>query len=233
MKEIVRHRFMTIPGKLTGDIRITIDDRAAEYSSDFDGGHSTNISLYPMIGLTIKRSPEIDSSGNKVKAPWNPNDNIAMTKFTFPMLVNEVKGINEDMKIPDLYVYRGDRLELNEKKAEEVRRVFMIGNTTIELAAVIIVLPDTERQVEGIQMKFNNDQSTVLLTVTELESFTYNLEHLDVDTITFMMYLNYCKPSVKEAPKKGPVVDIIPPKKPEPVKNESGLLNIDPREFVE
>ena len=44
MKQIVRYRYLTIPNKLTGEIRITVDDRAAEYSSAFDGGTSTNIS---------------------------------------------------------------------------------------------------------------------------------------------------------------------------------------------
>jgi len=225
MKQIVRYRYLTIPNKLTGEIRITVDDRAAEYSSAFDGGTSTNISLYPVISLNIVRPSETDSSGNKIKAVWNPNDSIGMTKYTFPIFVDELKEIKKDMKIPDLYVYRGDRLELNQQVAEKVRRVFKIGNVTIEFSAVIIVTND--QQVEGIKIKFNNEQSSVLLTLNELTALEHTLDHLDIDSIGFMMYLNYCNPTVKHGPIT-PHTDIIPPKKP---VNNNIPKTIDPREF--
>lgn len=227
MKQIVRYRYLTIPGKLTGELRITIDDRAAEYSSAFEGGTSTNISLYPIIGLNIIRPAETDANGNRIKAVWNPNDSIGMTKYTFPIFVNELKGIDKDMKIPDLYVYRGDRLELNQQVAEKVRRVFMIGTVTIEFSAVIIV--NNDQQVEGIKIKFNNEQSSVLLTLNELTALKYNLEHLDIDTIVFMMYKDYCNPTIKHG-SPNPKTDIIPPKKQ---NFDSIPKTIDPREFQE
>ena len=53
MRQIVRYRFMTIPNKLVGEMRITVDERSAEYTAQFDGGRSTNISLFPVINLQM------------------------------------------------------------------------------------------------------------------------------------------------------------------------------------
>lgn len=191
MKQIVRYRCLSIAGKLTIDIRITIDDRAAEYTSLFDGNKSTGISFFPLISLSLTKPVETDDNGNRIKPPWNPNDNLGMTKFNLPIFYNELRGIREDMKTPDLYTYHGKRLELNEEVAAKIRRVFIIGNTTIELSAVVVVNPNDDSRLEGIKIKFNNEQSTVLLTINEVDSLLYNIDHLDIDSIAFMMYLNY------------------------------------------
>jgi hypothetical protein len=188
MKQIVKYRILTITGKVTMEIRLTLDDRNnSEFVVMRDGAKYTNLNLNPVIGLSIIRMGEIDDNGNKVRAPWNQNDHLTMTKYNLPILYEELHGIQQDMKKPTLYTYQGNRLELNESMAEEVRRVFMIGNTTIELSAVVIIQPD-ETRVEGVKMKFNNEQSAVLLTLNELNSLVYNINHIDVDTLTVAMY---------------------------------------------
>ena len=90
----------------------------------------------------------------------------------------------------------------------------MIGNVTLELSAVVIV-QDDESRIEGIKMKFNNEQSSVLLTLNELTSLIYNLDHLDVDSVALMLYMNYItkpdKPTTFDSSSlQQPVVDILP-----------------------
>lgn len=214
MKQIVKYRCLAIAKKLTIDVRITIDDKAAEYASAFDGNKSTNISFFPIISLTLTKPFDIDDNGNRTRAPWNPNDALGLTKFNLPIIFGELSTIRQDMKTPELYTYHGKRLELNEEAATKIRKVFMIGNVTVELSAVVIVDTNDESRVEGIKMKFNNEQSSVLLTINELDSLIYNLNNLDVDTIAFMMYLNYIqrpdKPRTFESNTISPKIDIAP-----------------------
>lgn len=215
MKQIVRFQNMVIPGKIRSEVRITIDERNAEYASTFEGSKTTNIVFYPIVTLSIVRTPSTDENGNKIKAPWNPNDSLGMTKYNLPILLRELKEIEKDMKIPELYTYHGKRLELNESIAEDkVRRVFMIGNVTLELSAVVIV-QDDETRIEGIKMKFNNEQSSVLLTLNELTSLIHNIGNLDVDSIALMLYMNYItkpdKPTTFDSSSsQQPIVDILP-----------------------
>jgi hypothetical protein len=214
MKQIVRYQNLVIPGKLRSEVRITVDDRGVEYISNFDGNKSTSLSIFPVLSVTIIRQSETDDNGNKVKAPWNPNDNLNMTKFNMPVFINELIGIQQDMKIPELYTYQGKRLELNEEAAQKVRRVFMVGNTTLELSALVIVQPSDESRVEGIKMKFNNEQSSVLLTLNELDSLIYNIRNLDMDSLSLLMYLNYVNKSGNtksfDSTTLSPKVDIVP-----------------------
>ena len=187
MKQVIKYRLLTITNKLAMEIRMVVEDRNLQYVTERDGVKYTNLNINPLIGLSITKPSEIGDDGSRVKAPWNPNDHLAMTKFNLPILYEELHGIQQDMKKPELYTYHGKRLEINESLAETIRRVFMIGNVTIELSAVVIVQPD-ETRVEGIKMKFNNEQSSVLLTVNELTSLVYNIYHLDIDSITLKMY---------------------------------------------
>lgn len=214
MKQIVRYQHLVIPTKLRSEVRITIDDRGVEYTSSFDGNKSTSINLFPIVTITLTRPGEIDENGNKIRPPWNPNDNLNMTKFNMPIFLNELIGIQKDMKIPDLYTYQGKRLELNEEVAQKIRRVFMVGNTTLELSAVVIINSADDSRVEGIKMKFNNEQSTVLLSLNELESLAFNLKSLNVDSIAFALYLQYVsRPNnakVFNANTLTPKVDIAP-----------------------
>lgn len=198
MKQIVKYRILTIPSKVTLDLRITVDDRAVEYTSMFEGSKSTNITCYPMIGLGLVKPTEIDENGQRIKAPWNPNDNIGMSKFSLPIFIEELAAIKKDMTIPELYTYHGKRLELNETLADKVRRVFMVGNTTIELSAVVLIKPEDESRIEGIKMKFNNEQSSVLLTLNEMNSLLFNMQHINVDLLAMTLYLHYLKSPNKQ-----------------------------------
>lgn len=191
MKQIVKYRILTIPTKVTLDLRITVDDRAAEYVSMFEGNKSTSITCYPVISLALLRPTETDENGQRIRAPWNPNDSIGMTKFSMPVFINELKTLKKDMEIPEMYTYHGKRLELNEALAAKARRVFMIGSTTIELSPVVLIKPEDESRIEGIKMKFNNEHSSVLLTLNEMEALLFNLDHTDVDSLSMILYLNY------------------------------------------
>ena len=190
MKQVVKYRITTITGKLTMEMRLTVDDKGAEYVTVRDGVKYTNLNMGPVIGLSMVKPRETDENGNSVNTPWNPNDHLTLTKFNLPIMYEELHGIKNDMKKPELYTYHGKRLELNETLAEEIRRVFMIGTTTVELSAVVIVQPD-ESRVEGIKMKFNNEQSTVLLTLNELTSLVYTLDHVNIDDLAMILYQRF------------------------------------------
>lgn len=211
-----------------GEFRLTIEDgrSSPEYSSVFEGGRSTNISLFPVLSINIIRSPEIDEIGNKVRAPWNINDSITMTKFTIPIFTNEIKTLYEEIKRPEMYTYHGDRLEVNEKLANEVRHVFMIGSTTLELIPVVI--DNKGNLVEGIKMKFNNEKSMVLLTINEFISLIYSMEHVDMDDIAMNLYFNFMRKAVVETPKDETPrveVDIKPVKKTHKTKVDDFNVN--------
>lgn len=218
MKHNVKHRILTISNKLTMEIRIIVDDSKCEFSSSYEGSKYTTLSINPIIDLSIIKAMESDENGQRVKAPWNPNDHLILTKYTFPILFEELHGIQQDMKKPELYTYHGKRLELNETLAENIRRVFMIGDMTIELSAVVIIQND-ETRVEGIKMKFNNEQSSVLLTLNDLTSLIFNMNHLDIDSLTIAMYSHFVKMPAKsiasttvnlDFPLPAATVDIVP-----------------------
>jgi hypothetical protein len=191
MKHYLKYQSFVVPRKLKIDIRVTVGDTDGVFESTNGDNKSTTVSMYPAVSLSITRPNEMDDNGNRVRAPYNPNDMLGLSKFNFPILVNKLKSIREHMNIQDLYKYHDDRLELNEKVAESIREVFMIGMVTVELSAVVIVQPDDELRVEGIKVKFNNELSTVLLTINELDGLIYNLDHLDIDSIALIMYLKF------------------------------------------
>lgn len=211
MKQTIRYRFLTVPTKLSAEIRITFDPTQSEYVSSYEGGTSTSISLFPFISITLTRPSEVDENGKFTRGQYNPNDTLTMTKFTLPIFIRELTTICNDMRIPEMYTYTGSRLDLNNAEAEKARRVFMISTTTLELVPVVIEQLDDTR-VEGVKMKFNNEQSSVALTINELDALIYNLNHLDADNLALKMYTsainkNSAKPNA-EKPK--PYVDITP-----------------------
>lgn len=216
MKQTIRYTFLTIPGKLRGDIRLVVDsERSPEYSGTTPDGSITNsLTIYPALSLSIIRVPDMDENGQRVRAPWNPNDYLPMTKFNLPIMIDELKGMIEDLKTPELYTYHGTRLEINEGAADKIRRPFMIGNNTVELSAVI-VMKDDER-LEGVKLKFNNEQSSVTLTLNELTSLCYNLDHIDIDSMSLTLYCNWLKGAVGVAgtggndTRRNTNVDIMP-----------------------
>lgn len=191
MKQYVKYQTFVVPKKLKGEIRITIDDRGAEFSNvSPSGDKNTSITFYPIISLIITRMGERDENGVFTRPPFNINDTLGMTKYNLPILVNNLKKFQNDMKIKELYTYQGKRLELNETIAEKIRNPFVIGNVTVEISAVVIVQLDDSR-IEGVKIKFNNEQSSVLLTINEFDSLLYNLDNMDIDSIALLMYLNY------------------------------------------
>lgn len=218
MKQSVRYQVLTISNKIRVEIRITVDDvRNPEFISNVNADKSVSINLFPLISISLIRATELDENGNRGKAPWNRNDILGMTKYTLPIFLRELIGLQHDLKTPELYTYTGKRLELNEAIAAKIRRVFMIGNTTLELSPVVIMQQD-ESRVEGIKMKFNNEQSSVLLTLNDVESLSMNLKLANIDTLVLLMYLNYItKPTVKPYTPSTLGVDIALPKDELPI----------------
>ena len=209
MKHNIRYRFLTIPNKLTADIRLTIEDRQTEYNSVYEGGRGTSITLFPFIALQILKPAEIDEMGNR-KVVRNPNDSITMTRFTYPIMIRELTAIANDMKIPTMYSYTGSRLDINNDEAEKARRVFMIGTTTLELIPIIIEQQEDVR-VEGIKMKFNNEQSVVGLTINELDSLIHQMNHTDLETLSMSLYNRFLMGTPMPEPAYDrPIVDIQP-----------------------
>ena len=191
MRRNLRYTCLTIPNKLRCDIRISLEVGKGEYTSlTSSGDESTSISLFPSIILSIIRPVEVDETGRRIKAPFNVNDSLSMNRYNLPIFVNNLITIRKDMEKPELYTYQGKRLEINEELAKKIRNPFVVGRMTVELSAVVITQPD-ETRVEGIKLKFNNEQSSVLLTLNELDSLIFNLKSVDIDNIAMLMYLNY------------------------------------------
>lgn len=213
MKQSTSYRFLTIANKLRCELRIVIDtERSPEYTSSGSGSKVTSLTFHPIIMLTMVKPQATDENGQRIQTPWNPNDSISMTKFNLPIFIDELRYIIKDMKIPELYTYHGKRLELNEEVAEKARRVFMIGTTAIELTPVVIV--QDEDRFEGIKMKFNNEQSTVMLTLNEMTSLEDNLRRIDIDSLALILYINYVnrpdRPKNFDQLMPAPKVDIVP-----------------------
>lgn len=199
MKNVIRYRFLTIPKKIYCDIRLSISDNISpEYRSSYEDTNSVSLRLSPFIGINIVRPNVQDEEGRLVRAPWNPNDSLGMTKFNLPIFIDNLRAIRRSMETPNLYSYVGKRLEINEKEAELTRRVFTIGNTVVEFAP-IVVTPDDDTRVEGIKVKFNNEDSSFTLTLNEISSLYWNLNNTNYEEIAIMMYQSYMKnPDKKE-----------------------------------
>lgn len=211
MRQVARFRVLNIPNKLRIDVGIIVDDRSPVRTSTFEGNLTTNISLNPFITISISRPWEVDGDGKRVRPLWNPNDSLSLTRYSLPIFLRELKEINKSLEIKELYSYQGTRLELNEAKAEEVRRVFMVGNTTLELTPIVIIQPNDEQRVEGVKMKFNNESSTVELTINDLCSMIFNLEHMNADEISMKLYESVIKKDGFTDPTTNmPKVDIAP-----------------------
>lgn len=216
MKQQVKYQVVGIPGKLRFEIKLLVDDTKdrGEYVASMNGDKFTSLSIYPILSLSIIRIGEVDENGNKSKAPYNPNDTLSMGRYNYPIFVAELCNIHKGFKTPELYSYVDKRLEMDEEVASKIRRVFMIGNTVIEMTPVVIIQPD-ENKVEGMKIKFNNEQSSVLLTLNDVESLLFTMKTVDVDSIALNLYQQYIKTGVKNyAPESSSfnksTVDIIP-----------------------
>ena len=196
MKKQVKYKLLTIPKKLSIDIKIWEDSspnnrfRTGEFTNDRNGDIFTTVSLFPTVTVSLTKPGEMDENGQYQKSPYNINDNVGLTKYQLPIFIMELDRVNKALQIPELYSYINKRLTVNEELAEKHRRVFMSGNIMVELSPVVITGID-DVMVEGIKMKFNNEQSTVLLTLNEIEVILFSLKNLDVDSIALMLHLNY------------------------------------------
>lgn len=216
MKQQVKYQVVGIPGKLRFEIKLLVDDTKdrGEYVASVNGDRFTSLSIYPILSLSIIRVGEVDENGNKSKAPYNPNDTLSMGRYNYPIFVSELCNIHKGFKTPELYSYVDKRLEMDNELAAKIRRVFMLGNTVIEMAPVVIIQPD-ESKVEGMKIKFNNEQSSVLLTLNDVESLLFTMKTVDVDSIALNLYQQYIKTGVKNyTPESNSfnksTVDIIP-----------------------
>ena len=213
MKQIVKYHLLTIPNKIRCDIRLVYDEtKNADYVIDTGDTKSTNITFYPYIGISMIRPYEINEEGRRVSAPLNPNDYTSLTKYSLPIFIRELSAMMNDMKTPDLFTYHGSRLELNESLAAKIRKVFMNGQMTIELSAVVDVQSD-ESRVEAIKMKFNNEQSSVVMTLNDITALLYTLENVDVSTLALTLYNEYIDKSTNVKGQSNvakPIVDILP-----------------------
>ena len=194
MKRSMKFLILTIPNKLRVDVKVITDDtNVSEYISS--GGDVCSLTLYPLVSISIVRGFELDENGVKVRPPWNPNDSLPLTKYNVAVFLKELKEINSDMKIKELYNYFDKRLELNDDVAEKIVRKFKVGNNCVELSPVVIKLIDDSR-IEGIKLKINNEESTVLLSLNDIEAVIYCLDHLSSDVIAFMLFDRFMKGNV-------------------------------------
>lgn len=194
MKKSMKFSILSIPGKIKIDLRVVVDDvMINEYVSA--NNDLMSLVLYPLIIVSIIRPYEVSDDGIRRKGPWNPNDSLPLTKYNVGVFLKELKEINNDMKIKELYNYFNDRLELNEDVGEKIVRKFKVGNNYVELSPVVISLLDDSR-VEGVKLKINNEESTVLLTLNDVEAVIYALDHLSIDVISFMLFNRYAKGNV-------------------------------------
>lgn len=222
MKRQVRYKVMTITGKLNLEIRLTVDDSRTsrfggnESTFSANGDTYTSLNLFPIIALNIVRRSQVTEEGQIQRPAFNPNDTLGMSRYHVPIFLSELERAFESLKVPDMYSYVSKRLTVNEELAERHRRVFSIGMTVVEMTPVVISQPD-ETKVEGIKLKFNNEESTVLLTINDIEALLFTLRTVEIDTIVLTMHMEYLRtgssnidPSKVPSINRGPIVDIVP-----------------------
>lgn len=213
MKQVIRYRFLTIPNKIRCEINTTVDDRTI-YKSSSDGRSVLSCTPFSYVTISIVRPLERDDNGNVVSS-FNRNDILSISRYNFPLFLDELNAIHKDLKIPELYKYIDKRLELDEEIAGKIRRVIKLADTVIEFSAVVIEQDsDTNPRVEGIKLKFNNEHSSVALTVNDIAVLTHVLNHLDVDTIVLkMLSMHMNEPgrnTFRQRDMDAPIVDIVP-----------------------
>lgn len=222
MKRQVKYRILTITGKMTVDLKLVYDDarngrfnRTGETVSSSNGDTYINLTFFPMINFNIVRKGEVDENGVYQRPPLNLSDMMQATRYQLPLVVSELKKIYDALCIPEMYSYLNSRLEVNDELAEKHRRVSKVGMTVLELTPVVIVQPEDESRIEGVKMKFNNEQNTVLFTLNDIETLIYTMEHFDIDATSLLIQNNYLKnsdivPSDVGGYAAQPVVDIKP-----------------------
>lgn len=181
-RQFVRFRMLTIPNKFFMTFRISVDDRVEFHGSI---GENVTLTLYPYIEIQVSRPREYDQ-GSTTTRVWNPNDRIELTRFTQPLFIHEIDAALESMKLQEMYVYTGDRLDLNFKLAEEKKRVCQIGGVYVSIIPTVIEIDG--KRLEGLRFIFNKEDSAFSLTLTEIEAFRYNLDKINIDAMALQLY---------------------------------------------
>lgn len=197
MKKVIRYNLGTIPKKLIFEFRMTFDD-----SDRFHAGLRTNIvengdtfiqlQLFPIINITIFRENIQNADGIFQRKEFDPNDNLLLTRYSLPIFINNLERLMQDFKIPELYHFIGNRLEVNDKLQKEYKRVFMINRMAISLIPVVIEEGDVEHTYhEGISMEFNSENNNVLLTLDDISSLLYILKNINMDIMAIELFNNF------------------------------------------
>jgi hypothetical protein len=207
----VSYRILTIfPNKLGVEIRVTVDPNRRYGNGEFistgaDGAVYTTLSVSPLIVISILRPGEVTDTGLRVRAPYNNNDHLRLNTAQTPIFAAELNNIMDAIKIPEMFSYAGKRLIVNEELAQAKRRTFTIGGgnlgTVVDMVPVVILQPD-ETRVEGIQLKFNDDSSSVLLTLNDMESLYHCVKNTQFDHIALDMYVHFCRTGQQPAEQK-------------------------------
>jgi hypothetical protein len=196
MKRTINFNVGAITGKLNINLRLALDDQSERFSSGVristnqTGDEYINVNLYPMLSLIIHRE-NIVVEGVSQRAPFNRDDMITLSRSTIPIFIHNFDRLLKEFETPELYKYIEDRLELNDKLAEAYRKRFMVGPSIVELVPVII--DDGDSKMEGIRMKFNVEDSTVVLTMNEAIRLSYTIKNLNIDALALQIYLEFGK----------------------------------------
>ena len=192
-RQYVRCRVLSIPGKFNVSVRIMIDNRT-EFRSLSDSGENIALTLSPAIETQIVRPRTDPTAGPRI---WNPNDSLMLSKFTLPLFLQDLDAVVESLKLTEMFVYTGDRLELNPKLAEEKRRIFR-ANQSFYVEIIPTVVESEEKRVEGIRLTFNKEPSQVSLTIPEIDSYRFTLKNLQPDIIALLLFNHYWKTGTTE-----------------------------------
>lgn len=193
MKTTIVYHVLTVPKKLRMEIKLILDnDRSSEYINSSTDGTFATVRLYPMITLSIVREIQRDESGMIIKQPFVLSDTLSMSRYTLAVFKSEFEDLYRLMKEKDVYTYHGKRLELNEKIADEIKKLFQLSKTVVEITPTLLISPDDiDQKIEGVKLKFNNEASSVLLSINDMTALVETMNNISIDTITTWMYKEY------------------------------------------
>lgn len=200
MKQQIKYQIATIPRKLLIEMRMIIDSNdkykpGLKINIAEGGDEYLELKLFPVVNLNIFREILV-VEGIPQRRDFNPNDNVMLTKYNLPLFLDNLNTIIKDFQTPKLYHYTDGRLELDSKLAESIQKKFIISQKLIIFTPVVInntANDGNESQLEGIEMKINTDESTVLLTLNDMSSLSYILNKLDIDSLSIQLYTNFIK----------------------------------------
>lgn len=212
MKTSIVYHVITIPKKLKMEIKLIVEDNKSEYINSSGEDTFATIRLFPMITLGIVREVQRDDTGLIIKQPFVLSDTLTMSRYTLAIFKSEFEDIFRLIKEKDVYTYHGKRLELNEKIVEEIRKVFKISRNVVEIMPTLLISPDDmDEKIEGVKLKFNNENSSVLLSINDMIALIETMNNISIDTITTWMYKEFknAKPGTYP-PASFKEIDIIP-----------------------